>query len=155
MDIVFEIEALCYSQHKEVVFKEIKRVLKPSGVCILLDGYATKNRSSYTELEKTVMAITEKSMALPEFEQYDQVMQKAQAQGLQIMEDEDVSTFILPTLYRFESLAAFFFNLPLITKVIVRLSPLEFSANAAAGFLFPDIIKNKLGSYHITVLRGE
>ncbi len=43
-DIVFVVEALCYSTDKDKVLAEVYRVLKKGGVFIIFDGYSNKSR---------------------------------------------------------------------------------------------------------------
>ncbi len=151
VDVVLVIEALCYSQYKELVFQQIGRILKPNGVFIVLDGYSTTPRHQLPTTKAKALTLVERAMAVPQFELYDHVLAKAAKEGLMVISDEDASAFILPTLYRFERLANFFFRLPIITKGLVAVYPLAFTANAIAGYLFPEVIKQGMGSYHITV----
>lgn len=154
IDIVFEIEAVCYSQDKEKVFKEVKRVLKKGGVFILLDGYLKTPRAKLSKDELLATQITEKGMAVPEFEEYKDVVRKAEKVGFTILEDEDVSEFIMPTLKRFERLAKGFFAIPTAARLAVKYFPLPFMTNAISGYLMPDFISLNLGCYFITVFKN-
>jgi ubiquinone/menaquinone biosynthesis C-methylase UbiE len=152
-DIVFEIEALCYSQDKEKVFKEVKRVLKKGGVFILLDGYLKTPREKLSKNELQATQITEKGMAVPAFEVYQDVINKAKKAGFTLLEDEDVSKYILPTLKRFELLASFALILPIAAKLAVKILPQLFTYNTISGYLLPEFIKLNFGGYYITVLK--
>jgi ubiquinone/menaquinone biosynthesis C-methylase UbiE len=151
-DLVFEIEALCYSQKKAQVFTEVNRVLKPGGVFILLDGYTAKPRSELNSQQLLALEITEKSMVVPFFEAYSDVIRQAQQSGLTLIHDEDVSKFTLPTLRKLEGKAAFFLNRPWLSHFLIAITSPLFSANAIAAYLLPNLIEDNIASYHITVL---
>lgn len=152
-DIVFEVEAFCHSQKKEIVFKEVKRILKKGGVFILFDGYLKIDRPKLTPLELAAVQITEKGMAVESFETYNDVIKKARNARLRIKESEDVSRFIIPTLKRFEKLADYFFDHPRAAHVIKSFLPRPLTYNAVSGYLMPQLIDLNLGCYFITVLQ--
>lgn len=152
-DIVFVIEALCYSKNKKSVLQEVKRVLKPGGIFIILDGYKNKKKLSLDEEE--AMQLTQRGMAVEDFEYYDSFRETARKCGFSFISEEDVSEFILPTLYRFERTAKLFISLPFLTPLIIKLFPAQFTWNGISALLMPEIIKRKLASYYITVLRKQ
>ena len=153
VDVVFVIEALCYSTDKSRVYSEVSRVLRAGGVFIIFDGYTAKSRSKMSENELLACKLTEKTMALSVFEDYDKAMHKARTEGLSLINDEDVSAYILPTLRRFERHAARFFNHPQAAKWVSRFTPKKFIYNAIAGLLMPDVVGRGLLSYHITIFK--
>lgn len=153
IDIVFVIEALCYSMEKEQVLKEVKRVLEKNGVFIILDGYIKKDRFEMSKNEALACRLTEVGMAVNEFEDYVSVINKAKKLGFKVLSSEDVSQFIMPTLKRFEKLAKRFFQHPQLAKVISKFFSKEFTYNAISGFLMPNLVALNLGSYYITVLK--
>ncbi len=154
-DIVFEIEAVCYSQRKEKVFLEVNRVLKKGGVFILLDGYLAVPRPKLTGEELLATQITEKGMAVPEFELYTEVLGIAKKTGFSVLESEDVSQYIMSTLKRFARISKIFFAIPPLARATVKVLPLPATANTIAGYLMPDFIRLNLGCYYITVLRKD
>lgn len=151
IDIAFIIEALCYSTAKEKVFKELHRVLAPKGIFIVYDGYLKDDRK-LTSNQKLACKLTEVGMAVPRLETHQEFLNKAKSNGFNIIEDDDVSLFIMPTLKRFEKLAYRFFKYPELAKIITKVFPHEFIYNAISGFLMPNLIKEKIATYHITVL---
>jgi len=153
-DIVFVVEALCYSSNKEQVFREVKRILKPGGKFIIFDGYYLRN-GPLTDEEAVGSALVEKTMAVTEFELYRKVTRAAQDEGFSIEYEEDVSIFVLPTMRRFERLANIFFKSSFVAKVLTLLLPKEFTYNAIAGYLMPTLIKDGIACYMITVLKKE
>lgn len=155
IDIVFVIEALCYSEDKVRVLSEVKRVLKEGGIFIIFDGYIKKTRSAMTEEELIAVRLTETGMAVNTFEDYPSLLSKAKSLGFSVDSSEDVSKFIMPTLRRFENLAIRFFRHPRSAKIITRVFSKEFAYNAVSGLLMPNLIEEDLASYYITVLRIE
>lgn len=153
VDIAFEIEAVCYSQDKERVFQEVWRILKPGGVFVLLDGYLQRARSDLDEETLFLATIVEKGMAVPQFEAYGEVLEKAKEKGFTVDYSEDVSQFIMPTLRRFERLARIFFNHPTLARAARKIFPDTFLFNAISGYLMPDAVEKGIGQYYITVLR--
>jgi ubiquinone/menaquinone biosynthesis C-methylase UbiE len=152
-EIVFVIEALCHSQDKFRVLSEVKRVLKKGGVFIILDGYTGKDRTAMTKQELDAVRLTEKGMAVNEFESFESLVKKARKQSFKVDSDEDVSKLIMPTLERFERLAFKFFKRPKAAKLITKIASKEVTYNAVSGLLMPNLIKQGLASYHITVLK--
>lgn len=153
VDIVFVIEALCYSKDKFRVLEEVKRVLGSGGVFIILDAYANKDQSKMSEEELLACRLTELGMAVDEFADYPSLLQAARKTGFTVEASEDVSKFILPTLRRFESLAERFFRHSKVAKLITKVTSKELTYNAISGLLMPNLIRDGLASYHITVLR--
>jgi len=152
-DIVFIIEALCYSKDKEIVLHEVKRVLKPDGKFIILDAYRTQFSKLGTKEEKEAMQLTERGMAVEYFETYESFRKTVIKSEYNFTFEEDVSEFILPTAYRFETTASFFTSLPLLTNILVKIFSPKFTWNAIAGLLMPELIKRNLACYYITVLK--
>lgn len=150
-DILFVIEALCYSVQKEKVLSEAYRVLRKGGVFIIFDGYLGKENISKKEL--LLKRLIEKGMAVPNFDTYRTFINKARKSGFSIEYEEDVSKLIMPTLRKFEKLAHHYFCYSLPAKIIAKIFPKEFLFNAVSGYLFPEAIKRGLGSYYITILR--
>ena len=155
IDIVFVIEALCYSTQKSIVLAEVKRVLKKGGILAVFDGYTTKSRSKMTKNELLACQLTEKSMALDIFEDYRVVMRTAKEKGFSVVYNENVSDFILPTLRKFERWAKAYFNRPLTAKASNVVLPKKLAYNTVAGLLMPDVVSQGLLGYYITVLKAK
>ncbi|MGA3150091.1 MAG: class I SAM-dependent methyltransferase [Candidatus Saccharimonadales bacterium] len=153
IDIVFVIEALCYSTDKSRVFAEVRRVLKKGGVLIILDGYTTKDRSKMTENELLACKLAEKGVALSVFEDYESTMHKAKKNGFSVLFSENASKYTLPTLERFERYAIRYFNHPRAARTINKFVSKKFTYNAITGLLMPEVVSEGLLGYYITALR--
>ena len=151
-DIIFMIEALCHSAHKEKVFREVKRVLKKGGIFAIFDGYLGKPRTMLTKDELLASQLTEKGMLIKNFEYYPDVKKKLLKENFKEIYEEDVSTLILPTLERFEKKANILFSIPeQLARAVLFLFPHEFTNNALSGYLMPALIKINVAKYMILV----
>lgn len=155
-DIVYAVEALCYSCTKETVFKEVNRVLNQNGYFIIFDGYKSSKKLDPTE--NLSCNLTEKSMAIETFEKYNEVLQKAITTGFTVDYEENLSQYVLPTMRRFERLSKIYFETPLaplLPKLLAKTLPKEFTLNSVAGYLMPTLIEDNIAKYMVTVLRSQ
>lgn len=154
-DLVFVVEALCYSAKKEVVLSEVCRVLRPEGRFIIFDGYRAKDVSQLEDDEELALRLTEKGMAVDFFATYESLMAKITGANFSIKFEEDVSRFVIPTMLRFERIASLFFRYPFLAKILTHFLPKEFTYNAISGYLMPTLIREGLAKYMITVLQKD
>lgn len=99
--------------------------------------------------------LAERGVAVLQFEAYGAVLEKAKETGFTVVESEDVSQFILPTLRRFERLASIFFNHPTLARAARKIFPDTLLYNAISGYLMPDLVEQGIGKYYITVLKKD
>ena len=151
---MFEVEALCYSTEKGKSVLRGKKSFKKGGLFILFDGYLNKQDSQITDLEIITKNLIEKSMALSTFESYQSFINKAKLSNFEIIHEENLSKFILPTMYRFENLASKFFKHPYIARILSLFLPQELAYNSVAGYLMPNAIKSNLLCYMLTVMKN-
>lgn len=152
-DLVFVVEALCYSIRKEVVLKQVKRVLKKGGLFIIFDGYSKRSLGKLSADEVVAMKLTEKGFALEEFENYRKFINKVKKSGLKIEQDKDLTRYILPTQIRLERLSNPFFRNPKIAKFIKRFVPNVVLLNGVSAQLMRLTTQMGLFCYHLTVLK--
>lgn len=152
-DVIFIIEALCYSTTKKQVFSQVKRILKKSGVFIIFDGYSGKKESLLNKQELLAKNLAEKSMMVPSFDYYKDFKKVLLRSGFKIIKEENVSELIVPTLKRFETQAKFYFNIPFfLIKLINKIVPAIVVNNLIAGYLLLTLIKLGVAKYMITVI---
>lgn len=152
-DIVFIIEALCYSNNKQKVLSEVKRVLKKKGVFIVFDGYSGKPESLMTKEELLAKKLTEKSMLVSSFDYYPEFKRKLIKSGFIAIEEEDASVLVMPSLEKFETLAKIYFSLPFFfTELVNKIFPSAFINNAISGYLMPILTKLGVSKYMILVV---
>src|SRR3989344_2598588 len=151
-DVVFILEALCYSTEKETVLREVRRVLKGGGLFIVFDGYSNKEPQELTESEIMVQGLIEKGMAVAKFESYRSFIEKARP-DFQVVYEEDLSDLVVPTMQRLEKMSRRFFSYPRIARIVSRIVPRAVVNNTVSAFLMPTAMKCGLGCYKLTVLR--
>lgn len=148
MDIVFIVEAWGYSDNKEVLLKEVSRVLKPGGLFIAFDGFNAKSITNYSADELLLMKLLWKGMAgdINNFKHEDAEPLFLQS-GFNVLGAENLSKEIIPCLERLEITAIKFFRHPHIASIVIKLLPSVFSMNVISGYLMPYAVKNKLAEY--------
>ena len=151
-DIVFVIEALCHSEKKQKVLKEVRRVLRPKGLMIIFDGYIDYSKIKNKKQDLACRLIA-KSTAVDRFADYTNLMSLAKNHRFTIKKSSNLSDSILPTLRRFERLAKYYFRFPALAKLINHILPKEFTYNTLYGYLTPTLIKMRLATYKLTVLQ--
>lgn len=154
-DVVFVIEALCHSTNKVVVAREVNRVLKQGGVFFIADGYLRKQDHSLTNEELLTQKLLAKGMMVEEFEIYDNVRDKIVSGGFDLLSEEDVTQFVIPTAQKFEKLACMFLSLGLLAKIFLKIFPNDFSHNIVSGYLFPDMLRANLGCYYLSIFKRK
>jgi sterol 24-C-methyltransferase len=150
-DLVFAIETLCHSSSKNIVLKQVHRKLRQNGVLIILDGYLYKDKLNATE--RLAKRLVEKSMAVDNFEHVNKIRRVIKQTGFQILKEDNLTKKVLPTMYRFEKIARYFYKFPLVTKVLVKIIPSKITYNAVAGLLMPTLLNQKVACYFIHVLK--
>jgi ubiquinone/menaquinone biosynthesis C-methylase UbiE len=150
-DIVFVIEALCHSTKKTEVLNQVYRILRNKGIFIIFDGYQNKN--NLLENERIALKLTEIGMAVEKFESYESFINKVKKNKFKIILEEDASNYVLPTMNQFERIAKIFFSHPILARFISTITPKAFTYNSLSGYLMPDLIKDKIACYMITILK--
>lgn len=153
-DIVFVIEALCHSNNKEIVAKEVYKILKNGGIFIVIDGYLNKKVEELTKDELLAKQLTEKGMVVSNFEYINNVKDKIKSVGFNLVEEKDYSQNIIPSLERFEKLAGnTIFKYKIIGKIVDRILPNEITFNAVSGYLMPTLIRNDIACYKLLTFK--
>lgn len=152
-DIVFVIEALCYSSQKNKVFDQVRRVLKKKGVFIVFDAYTKRNISNLSSEELLAKKLVERGWALENFQNYQDFSDEALNSGFKIVYEEDVTKYLSYTLNKFNRLARMFFKYPTFAKTLSKILPYEVTYNAITGLLLPSTIEANIHCYYITVLK--
>lgn len=153
IDLVFAIETLCHSLDSDRMFREVARVLSPEGLFVVFDGYRSMDLAAMTLEQGTAVRLTEKGMAVSAFSEYERFCEQAQAHGLDIIEQENLSICVVPTMMRFERLAGHFFKHPRAARLARVLMPSKFVHNAISGFLMSNLMTSGALQYWMTVFR--
>lgn len=152
-DVVFIIEALCHSTNKKKVFNEVRKLLKNKSVFIIFDGYRGKKEHLLTKEELLAIKLTEKGMAVPSFDYYQDFKNKLLKSGFKVLKEQDVSSQVVPTLKKFEALAKLYFKVPpFLLKIINRFFSPVFTGNIISGYLLATLEKLQISKYMISVV---
>jgi len=153
-DVVFIIEALCYSADKLQVLREVKKKLRKDGFFIVIDFYLRDRVIPLTKSECTMWKLLEKSFSFDKLESVADVEDYMQKE-YSIVVAKDVSKCILPSLMKVEVLNRIYFDCPRFARVINKLLPFEITKGSLAATLLPISIRRQLGCYFIHVLKND
>jgi arsenite methyltransferase len=153
-DIVFVIDALCYSTNKLQVLREVKKKLKRNGLFIVIDFYLRDRAIPLSKSECTMWKLVEKSFSFDKFECVTGVEDYMREEYSMVVE-KDVSRCILPSLTKVESLVRIYFDYPSFARAINKLLPFDIVKGALAASLLPISIRRQIGCYFIHVLKND
>ena len=153
-DIVFAVETLCHSIDIGRTLAQATRVLSRDGVFIVFDGYCGK-WSHLTADERTATILVGKGMAVAQFNEHHAFCEVANRAGLRVVDQENLSKFVVPTMQRFEHLAGKFFRRPARARILSALLPKTFMFNAVSGFLMPTLMETGATQYWVTVFQNK
>ncbi len=155
-DIVYVIEALCYATPKEKVVEEVRRILKPGGLFIIFDGYSSKPQIEMNGTEKLVSDLMYTSMMVTkEGHLYSDLQQKLKTKQFEIIEEENLSDYVLPSMKRLEDGAIRYFKGSVYSKLLNFALPDEITGNAVAAYLMPLSVAEGLHTYWLTVAKKK
>ena len=151
-DVIFAIETICHSTNKKKVFDQVCKKLKKRGIFIVYDGYL--NKRNLSDEENLSCILVKKGMAVDSFEHLNDV-EGYMKEYFHIQESVDLSVNILPTLYRFERLAKYFYRIPFVAKLFIKLLPEKFIRNTFSAYLMTNLVKEKIAVYYKHLLVKE
>jgi len=152
LDLVFVVEALCYSDKKLKVLEEVYQVLRVGGMFIIFEAYVNRGTQSMNKEEALTCALFQRGMAIEDSGTYQNFREYATRAGFTIEFEEDVSRFVLPNMQRFENMVSKV-RFPFLARLIAKILPSEIAYNAISGYLMPIVFKTGLATYWITVLK--
>ncbi len=153
-NIIFVIEALCYSTDKARVLREVKRKLKKGGLFIVIDVYQRDRAVPLSKSEDVMWKLIAKGTAVEKFERIDDV-EACMRQEYTMLVTRDLSQQVLPSMKRQESKALYYFNHPHIARVVNRFLPFDIVKNAAVILLIPTSVQRQVACYYVHVLRND
>ena len=153
IDVVYAVETIVHNSDKDKIYKEVYRILKPNGVCIVYDYATGADYNSYDSHIQKVIALISKGGASAMIESHEQLNAHYTNSGLTIEQDNDYTVEILPDLKRLEQKADKIMRKPKLAKPMFRFLPEQFVANIILGYLGYDFGNGNVGSYQEWVLR--
>ena len=149
-DLVFAVEALCYSPGLEVVDK-IANVLRPGGALIVLDIYNDKSINNVTEDEETARKACARSVGIDSFIDHVDATRNFSSCFSVIM-STDLTNNVLDSLERMETAASFYFRHPYCARIFNKFYPQSFVKNTILGLLLPACLRNRTVCYWLDVM---
>ncbi|MEM1221440.1 MAG: class I SAM-dependent methyltransferase [Verrucomicrobiota bacterium] len=144
--VIFAVETLCYSQRLGLLSRQTRRVLKPGGRLIIFDGYRGE-ASNPGENLGYVQRLVENSMAVTRFPTAAELIEAFNANGLELVNNENCSDRVTHDLKKFSLLARAFFKSQKVAKLLKHSLGAELCGNAVAGLLMPFTFKAGLHEY--------
>ena len=158
VDIVFGVETLCYAKDTSLLFKEMHRVLRPSGQLIVFDAFGNAPPSTWPADIQAAVKLTEVSMVVEHgFAPMAQWLEAARSAGFQVSLHKNLTFAVRPGLLRLQSLAQRFFRVRLRARLLQWLSPQYLVRNAIAGLLMPYVFlpaESPIGYFQIALTKA-
>ncbi len=101
--------------------------------------------------ENLAVKLAEKGMACKRLDTYKDFKLFARKVGLKLENEEDLSNYVMPNLFKLEKIARQFFVYPRVAKLSTNILPDPFTLNAISGYLMPSLVRNKTFCYMETV----
>lgn len=155
IDLVFVVEALCHSDDKPKVAAEVGRILRPGGQFIVVDGYRGPMSADCSDAQNRALHLLARGMAVTSFQPYQTVRNELIQNGLAIIEEQDRSAQLKPSLDRCARLADKYMSRPFSAWMMRRLLPRQLVNTGVSGALFPLVLDLGLFTYWITVLEKQ
>lgn len=153
VDIVFGVDCLCHAPDVSIVLSELHQVLQPGGRLVIFDGYRSQGFEQQPQDLQVASQLVELGMAVPMgFRTVQTWMDTAQAVGFETIVCNDLTSGILPTLKRLQSLSYRFFKHPWRARLLKWWAPRYLCRNAIAGLLMPFTCDLRQGThcyYHL------
>lgn len=161
-DVVFAIEALCYSQSERDAADVCDRVsasLKPNGVFVMIDGFLHDNAKNVQDLDnesKTALDCLSFGFRLTRLYHVDVWKKAAAEKGLVLDKDSSLKSEVMPFWTLGWSLAMLALTMPSVVRRYVKGRPKdreETFANLVAVSMVAPLLQCDLADYRILVFR--
>jgi len=153
-DIVFVIDALCYSKNKQKVLREVKKKLKKDGLFIVIDGYQKDCAIPLSKSEETIKKLIEVSWSLDKFECVKDV-EGHMREEYSIVEASDLSQYVLPSMIAIAHKVRYYFAHPTFARVVNKFLPSDVAKSLIAAYLLPICVSKQFACYYVHVLKNN
>lgn len=153
-DVVFVIEALCYSKNKLQVLDEVKKKISRDGFFVVFDAYTRNRATPRSHSEDIMWKLIAKGAAGAHFEYVNKV-EDDMRKKYSVVVSKDLSTHTLPSLERQESLARLYFSNSVVARAINKVLPFDIVKNLPMMLLMPTSVRRQIGCYYLHVLQND
>ena len=153
-DIVFIIEALCYSTNKLQVLCEVKKKLKRDGLFIIIDVYQRDRVAPLSPSEETMLKLIEMSWSLDKFE-YVKDVESYMQEDYSIAIAKDFTRYILPSANTVARYNRYYFAHPMYARAINKLLSSDVAKSFVESYLVPISLRRQIACYYIHVLKND
>jgi SAM-dependent methyltransferase len=152
-DHAYSIEVFCYVLDMPRALSEVARVLRPGGTLTLIDGFLTRPLSAMSEGDALATRLATKGMAIDSQPVLSELLERAEAAGLQLARRTELATEVSPHLHVLERRAAAFLRWPwLARRLLARLNEVTMR-NVLSAYLMRPMMTQGLWTYDELVLR--
>ena len=153
-DIVFVIDALCHSNDKLQVLREVKKKLKRDGLFIIIDGYRRDCVAPLNPFEEITLKFIQKSWSLDKFECVKDV-EEHMREEYSIAEANDFSEYVLPSMTTIAHKVRHYFAHPTFARLLNKLLSFDVSKSFIAAYLAPICVRKQYACYYVHVLKNN
>jgi len=153
-DIVFVVEALCYSTDKLQVLREVKKKLKKDGLFIVIDGYRRDCATPLSQSEETTLKLIQMSWSLDKFECVKDV-EGYMREEYSIAEANDFSQYVLPSMSIIARRVRHYFAHPMFARAVNKFLSFDVAKMFIAAYLAPICVRKQYACYYIHVLKNN
>lgn len=150
-DAVFSVESLCYAESFKQLFAEIRRVLKPDGIAIDIDGWRKDEFTNMPEEVQQAGRWTEQSMAVEHGDTEKAWEAEVLEGGMEVVEEMDLTQEVLPNMRRHRKICNRIIAFPRLCRIISSRWP-GLMQHWAAGVMMAPLTEGGAYSYRLLVL---
>ena len=154
-DQLFCIEAMCHASDLPRALSEAARVLRPSGVLTLFDGYLPRPVQQLDADEALAVVLVAKGMAVERLQVLDEFLHHAQAAGLEALQVDSLDAQVMPSLRRLERITSAVVRWPWLGRRALARRPEMRGRNVLAGCLMRSTVALGLIGYRQLVLQKK
>ncbi len=152
-DVAFVVESLCHATDLHRALHEARRVLRPGGLFVVIDGWRTKSFSTAPAVVQRAAIATERAMSVGRVWVIDDWLAAAADAGFEVVDDRDLTGQILPTVRRLERIARAILGFPRMARTAQRILPERFLMNGIAVYLMQLTLTTGAHTYRSVTLR--
>lgn len=153
-DTLFVVESLCHATDLDKALHEARRVLRPGGRFVVIDGWRTASFESLPSDAQRAVVATEQAMSVGRPWVIDDWLDAVGRAGFEVVDHRDLTQQILPTVRRLERIARVVLSHPRLARAAQRILPERFLMNGVAVYLLQLTMAYGAHTYRLVTLRA-